>query len=106
MQIARTARASPNDAVCRLSEIARAVDVNRLSVCRILFGLVDLQHGAIADQLGLRRVNYMCDRNRIGDIELAMFERQDFMLMRQPLRQMAADQSRRASNENLHRSRL
>ena len=47
------------DFIRRFGQEARTVDIDRLSPCRILFRLVDLEHRAIDDQrrLGMRRRN-------------------------------------------------
>jgi len=92
------------DPICRLSEIAWTFGVDSLSFRRILLGFVDLDYCAVENQLRLGISDASLNSRLIGNIEITMFQREDVMLTRQPLRQMASDQSRGGCNQNFHRT--
>jgi hypothetical protein len=77
-----------------------------LSFCRIPFAIVDLQHRAIKYQRGLGLSHTLTHRDAIGYVEIAMVERVYVMVGRQSFREMAADESRRARNQDLHKARV
>lgn len=64
----------------RFSEKARAIHVYRSRSLRVLFAIVNLQHRAIEDQRRLYKPDATVDPDCIGDIEIGVFKRHDFMV--------------------------
>ena len=71
-----------------------------------MLAFVDLDHGAIDDQFRVCLRHAPTNRVLVRDIELAVLESHDLMFPRQPLRQVAADESGRSCNKNPHCCRL
>ena len=89
---------------CRFREIPRPFGVDRLGFYRILFAVVDLQHRAIQYDIRLRIVDALVDSLVIRDIEITVFQCKHLMFTRQSCREVVADKSGRAGNDNLHRA--
>ena len=94
------------DIARRFSQETWPVDIDGLGFRRLLFRLIDLEHGAIEDQRRFRLRNTTPHGSAIGDIEIAMLERQHLVLTPQTARQMATNQPGRAGDPYLHHRRL
>ncbi len=64
----------------RFSEKARAIHVYRSRSLGVLFAIVNLQHRAIENQRRLHKPDATVDRDCIGDIEIGVSKRHDFMV--------------------------
>ena len=86
----------------RFGEKPRTVHIYRSRSIGILLAVVDLQHCAIEDQRRLRSPDTAVDRNGVGDIEIGVFKRHDFMVARHSPREMAAHKSGGAGYQHFH----
>ena len=82
----------------RFSQEPWSGDIDGLSLRRQPFRIVDLKHGAIEDQRRFFIKQATPHGGAIGNIEIAMLERQHFVLARQTTRHMAAHQPGRAGD--------
>jgi len=87
----------------RLRQGSRSINVYGLCFSGILLRLIDLDHCAVDNERGAGIQDAVTSGCAIGDIEIAVLQRQHFVVTSQSLRKMAGDKSCCACNQDFHR---